>query len=199
MQGIQLMQQGRPPYIRFEQRAEEDRNETIRQKKLVLKDVNYVVIHPPGSKDTVEKIASEWLDHCEQQASQSPPLWPMEWVHAHRQKYEDFKNGLEVKPDGFSIRQWPAISKAQAENIVMAGILTVEDMAAANEQTLNRVGMGARAIKDRAKAWLESSKGNVGEELAALRVQIAEMNTQLNIEREKRMELEAARINRKPA
>lgn len=170
---VHLMQQGRPPYVRFEQRAEEDRNETIKQNKLVLKDVDYVNILTAGSKDTVEKPAQEWLDHCEQMAGKGK--WPQEWITAHRKMYQDWKAGLEVVPIGFSVRQWPAISKAQAENLVIAGVLTVEDLAAANEQTMGRIGMGARELKAKAKAWMDSAKDNKGEELAALRAQMADV------------------------
>lgn len=190
---IHLMQQGRPPYVRFEQRPEEDRDATIAAGRLVMKDVDYVVILTAGSKDTVEKPAEEWLAHCEKQASMSPPKWPREWAQAHQKMYQDWKAGLEVVPIGFSVRQWPAISKAQAENLAIAGVLTVEDLAAANEQTLGKIGMGARALKDKAQAWIDASKGNSGEELAALRAQMSDLTqtvgrlTDKNAELEKRL------------
>jgi hypothetical protein len=190
--GIQLMQQGPPPYIRFEQRAEEDRDATIKADRLVLKDVDYVIIHRAGSKDSVEKIAAEWLDDCEKKAHMSPPKWPLEWANAHRQMYNQWKAGQEVTQMGFPIRQWAAITKAQAENLVMARILTVEDLAAANDQALNAIGMGGRALKERAMAWLESNKGNKGEELAALRAQNADLQTQVHNQNAKIQELEAA-------
>jgi hypothetical protein len=184
--------QPRPPYVRFEQRAEEDRDASIAAKgRQVMKDVDYAIIHAVGSKDGVEKVATEWLDHCELQASKGK--WPSDWVVAHRKMYNDWKAGLEIVPIGFSVRQWPGISKAQAENLVNAGVLTVEDVAAANEQTMQRIGMGARALKDKAQAWLDSSKGNVGEELAALRAQVSDLLQTVGRQNEKVAELEAAR------
>lgn len=187
---VQLMQQGRPPYIRFEQRIEEDRDASIEAKnRLVMKDVDFVIIHSAGSKDTVEKIAPEWLEHCERLASKGK--WPHDWVAHHRKMYNDWKAGLEITPLGFSVRQWAGISKAQAENLVLAGVLTVEDLAAANEQTLARIGMGSRQLKEKAQAWMDSAKGNVGEELAALRAQLSDLTQTVGRLTDKNAELEA--------
>jgi hypothetical protein len=197
---IQPMDQGlpRPPYVRFEQRAEEDRDASIEAKgRQVMKDVDYAIIHAVGSKDGVEVIAQDWLDHCDVQASKGK--WPKDWITAHRKMYSDWKAGLEVTPIGFSVRQWPGISKATAENLVHAGVLTVEDLAAANEQTMQRIGMGARALKDKAQAWLDSSKGNVGEELAALRAQLSDLQQTVGRLNEKNAELESELKQHQPA
>ncbi len=169
---VQLMQQGRPPFVRFEQRTEEDRDATIAAGHLVQRDVDFVLILTAGSKDTLEKPAKDWLANCKLLAQKGK--WPKEWIDAHSKMYEDFKAGLEVTPLGFSVRQWGGISKAQAENLIMIGVYTVEDLAAANEQTLARIGMGGRFLKEKAQAWMDANKGNAGEELAALR---AELNT----------------------
>lgn len=185
---VHLMQQGRPPYVRFEQRAEEDRDATIKAGHLVLKDVDYVVILTAGSKDTVEQPALGWLSHCEVLSSKGK--WPREWFGHHKKMYEDWKAGLEIVPIGFSVRQWPAITKAQAENLVIAGVLTVEDLAAANEQTLAKIGMGGRALKEKAQAWIDSSKGNVGEELAALRAQLSDLTQTIGRLTDKNQEME---------
>lgn len=187
---ISLMPHGRPPYVVFEQRAEEDRTATIAGNRLVLKDVDYAIIRTAGSKDTVEKIAPEWLEYCDTQASKGK--YPSDWAVAHRKMYNDWKSGLEIVPIGFSVRQWPGITKAQAENLIISGVMTVEDLASANEQTMQRIGMGARSLKDKAQAWLDSSKGNVGEELAALRAQVSDFTQTIARQNEKIAELEAA-------
>ena len=50
-------------------------------------------------------------------------------------------------------------------------IRSVEDLAAANEEVLARIGMGGRALKQRAVDWLTSagSTGKASEELSALK------------------------------
>lgn len=189
---LQLLQQGPPPYIRFEQRAEEDREATIKAGRLVLKDVDYVIIARAGRKDTAEQVVSDWFTHCERMARETPPQWPPDWLAAHRKMYEQWKGGQEVTQPGFPIRQWAAITKAQAENLVMARILTVEHLAAAEEAALSAIGFGARELKERAKAWIEANKGNKGEELAALRADNANLAQTVSSQQQKITELEGA-------
>lgn len=185
-----LQNQGRPPYIRFEERTEEDRDASIKANRMVLKRVDYVVIQSVGSKDTVEKKVDEWLDHCERLAMMEPPQWPPHWLEGHREMYSKWLKGQEVAPMGFSVRMWPAIDKATAENLCMANVLTVEDLAEANEETMRRIGMGARQMKEKAKAWLEAGKGQQSEEIAALRAQVSDLLQAVQTEREKFAALE---------
>jgi hypothetical protein len=50
------------------------------------------------------------------------------------------------------------------------GILSVEEVAQMNEQTMQRLGMGAVALKSRANAWLQDKGGQINpEEVAQLR------------------------------
>jgi hypothetical protein len=191
---ISLMTAGRPPYVRFEQRAEEDREATIAANHIVMKDVDYVIIHPVGSKDTVEKIAKDWLEDIQSQSQKGK--MPREWVDAFKKMYADWSAGLEVVPVGTSVRQWAGITKAQAENLCLAGVLTVEDLAAANEQTLAKIGMGARGLKDKAQAWIDGSKGNVGEELGALRAQLSDALQNIGRLQDQVKELEAEKSSK---
>lgn len=189
---IQILQQGPPPYVVFEQRAEEDRAKTIEANQMVFKDVDYAIIYRAGSKDSVEKVATEWLEHIEKQSREQPPAFPPDWVSAYKQRYKEWKAGQEMTPMGFPIRQWAVLTKAQAENLVLARILTVEDLACATEEMIQKIGLGGRALKEKAVAWLESNKGNKGEELAALRAENADLKAMVGNQGAKIAELEAA-------
>lgn len=189
---IQLMQAGPPPRVEFEAKAVEDRNETIKQNKLVLKDVNYVRIFRSGSKDYVEKIADEWLDECDRMAREQPPQWPPDWATAFRRAYGQWKDGQTVTPMGFPIKHWPMVTRAQAENLALARVYSVEELAEASEEVLSNLGLGGRALKERAKAWLESSKGNQSEQIAALRAENSDLKESVGRQNEKIAELEAA-------
>ena len=70
---------------------------------------------------------------------------------------------------------------AQVKAILDANVRTVEDLAVANESTLAAIGMGARSLKEKAQAWLDSasSTGKTAEELDELRKQVAGLNKQL--------------------
>jgi hypothetical protein len=193
-----LLQVGPPPNVVFEQRAVEDREATIKASTLKLKDVDYAIIYRAGSNNSVEKTAAEWFDDIEKKSRESPPMFPPEWVVFYRQRYKQWKDGQEMSPMGFPIRQWAQVTKAQAENLAMARILTVEELAQATEEMLARIGMGGRALKETAKAWLESSKGNKGQELAALRAENTDLKAQLDNQGQKIAELEAAIMSLSP-
>ena len=174
---IALMPQ-RPPFVTFEQRAIEDRNATIAAGGLVMRDVDYVIVRQVGCKDTVEKEAEGWLVDIEKAAMQG--TYPGEWVRHFREKYQAFKAGQAEPELGLSVRQWPSLSKAQAENLIAAGVRTVEDVAAMNEPTMQRVGMGARELKQKAKAYLESRDANkAAEQITALQAQLNDRDTRI--------------------
>lgn len=166
---IALMPQ-RPPFVEFEQRAIEDRNASIASGGMIMRDVDYVIVRQVGSKDTVEKDAVEWLVDLDRLAANG--AYPGEWVRHFREKYNAFKAG-QIEPEmGLPVRHWPSLSKAQAENLIGAGVRTVEDIAAMNEPTMQRVGMGARELKKKAQAYLESRDANkAAEQITALRIE----------------------------
>lgn len=174
---IALMPQ-RPPFIVFEQRAVEDRNASIAAGGLVMRDVDYVIVRQVGCKDTVEKEAEGWLADIEKAAAQG--TYPGEWVRHFREKYAAFKAGQAEPELGLSVRQWPSLSKAQAENLIAAGVRTVEDVAVMNEPTMQRVGMGARELKGKAKAYVESRDQNkAAEQITALQAQLGDRETRI--------------------
>lgn len=170
----------RPPYVEFEERAEEDRAGTIQQGSIVMRPVDYAILRALGSKDTVEKPALEWLEHIERQAQRNE--YPREWVKFFRELYSEWKSGADVtKVNGLHVRSWAAIGKAQAEILVSAKVLTVEDLAEANEETLQRIGMGARDLKNRARAHIDAAQdGKAAEELATLRAKCADQQSQID-------------------
>ena len=170
--------QARPPFVIFEERSVEDRNATIATGRLVMKSVNYAIIRQVGSKDTVEKIAEDWLGDNDRLASNG--AFPNDWAVGFRKRYEQWKEGREAPPVGYPLKDWASISKARAENYAQIGVFTVEDVAGMNEEAMQRAGMGSRADKDRAQAFLDSrlSHGNA-EQLAALRAEAADKDARI--------------------
>ena len=70
------------------------------------------------------------------------------------------------------MKQWPSLSRAQVENLLAAGVRTVEDVAAMNESAMQKVGLGARELKKKAVAYLETRDANKATEMInALRVE----------------------------
>lgn len=165
------IQEARPPYVQFEVRGVEDRTTQIAEGRYATKDVIFAVITPAGSRDKFEKVAVDWLSDMAQQVQQE--RLPVQWLEHYRRLFEAFKTGQELPENGTSIREWPPLSPAQVKMLLDLRIRTVEDLAAANEEAISRLGMGGRNLKQKAIDWLAAASG-IGkgvEAAAALRVE----------------------------
>lgn len=169
------IKENRPPYVRFETRAVEDRQASVDAGHYVGRDVAFALITPQGSKDCIEREVSDWFASAEQQVLEG--RLPPEWLDAFKRSFKSWKDGQELPVEGTPIVNWPAISPAQVKMLLSIQIRSVEDLAAANEESLNRMGMGARALKQRAQSWLQSADGTgkSAEQLAALQVSNEEL------------------------
>lgn len=179
--------QDRPPYVTFEQRAVEDRAATEEAGHYVARDVIYAIITPMGSKDKIEKVAEEWFKQLRQQVQEGRFL--LEWLKGYELAYGDFKEGRETPLNGTPILGWNVVSPALQKTIVDgAGIRTVEDLAVANESAIMLLGIGGRGLKQKAQAWLDSSKdtGTITLELEKLRQGMEELKIRLDTVTEER-------------
>lgn len=194
-------QEARPPYVSFETRAVEDRNATIETGHFVAKDVIFAIVTPAGSRDKLEKEAEAWIKDLRDAVSQD--RFPSSWFDAYEKKLQIYKETQEVPEDGTPIMNWPALSPAQVRTILSANVRTIEDLAEANEATMARIGMGARALKEKALAWLSAAEGpgKVSAELHALRTSVEEMTNRVQVLESQKSELESALASakKKPA
>lgn len=161
----------RPPYVSFEVRAVEDREKTMELGHAASKDVDYALITPPGSKDRVERVVSEWLQQCEDAVKQD--RLPATWLQHFKAIYAQWKESNTIEVNGTDVRKWPLATPGQIETLIGANIRTVEDLAVATEEGLSRLGMGGRGLKQLAIDWLQSSKdvGKTAAELTALKAE----------------------------
>ena len=168
------IEEARPPYITFEVRAVEDRNASIESGQYKTRDEDFVLVTPQGSKDRVERIASEWFTSLDEQVKQN--RMPGDWVRQFRGAFEAWRQGKEIPVEGTAILTWPVLSPSQARSCIDAQVRTVEDLASANEETISRIGMGGRALKDKAVTWVSSAggKGKVVEEISSLKAALAD-------------------------
>lgn len=159
----------RPPYVRFEMREQEDRDASIETGHYVGKDVIFAIVTPVGSRDTIERKVEDWLANIEEGVKQE--RIPQSWLSAYKRAYEDYKESRETPENGSPIKEWSVASPAQIRTMLDIGVRTVEHLADANEETVARIGMGGRALKQKAIAWLQSSQdqGKVTEEVNKLR------------------------------
>lgn len=167
----------RLPYVRFETRAIEDRGKSIEAGHMQYKDVHFAIITPAGTKDVIEKPVEDWLLNLEEGAKQE--RIPQSWLREYRAAYEHYKTTQENPEFGTPIKQWPSATPAQVAVLLNANLRTIEELADANEEAVARIGMGGRALKEKAKAWLDSAKstGVTAAELDSLRVENGELKT----------------------
>jgi FtsZ-binding cell division protein ZapB len=160
----------KPSYVRFEIRSIEDREASMEAGHYVGKDVIFALVTPAGTRDCVEREASEWIKNIEEGVNQD--RIPSSWLVAYRGALEAFTKNQEAPEFGTPVIDWPSASPSQIKLLLDINVRTVEELAAANEETVQRIGMGGRALKEKAQAWLDSSKdaGKVAEEVQALRV-----------------------------
>lgn len=165
----------RPPYVRFERRAVEDRSQLMTSGKYGFKDLDIACITSPGQKDIVERPAVEWLTALEKQANDGRV--PSTWVDHFRRSYETWQTNQKTPENGTPIRGWQVLSPAQQEGVLAANIRTVEDLASANATALSAIGMGALVLKQKAEAWLKTGQdvGSIAERLASLERDNAEL------------------------
>jgi hypothetical protein len=147
----------KPAYVQFETRPMEDRDASLEAGHTVFKDVVFAIVTPAGTKDRLEKEADAWLEGVREGVQQE--RIPAMWFDAYSDALKRFRAGQEIPEIGTPISHVTIFSPAEVKNIFNANIRTVEDMAKATEEAMQRIGMGSRALKQKAEAWLKASEG----------------------------------------
>lgn len=161
----------RPAYVRFERIAIEDVAATLAAGHYVAKDIDMALITPPYSKDVMKYKVKAWFDILEQDVRNG--RIPESWLARYKESYAAFQKGQDIPLVGTAIKGWGIISPAQQETLIKMSVLTVEDLAAINDEGIKRIGMGGIDLKNKAKSWLLQLKDN-----GALVVQMAELQKQ---------------------
>lgn len=159
----------RPPYVEFITRSVEDKGRGMTEYGTWhVRDLIIAKITRPGQKDTVERVAEEWVADLRRQAADGRV--PMSWARGFAERLAAYKDGQELPPDGIPIKGWQLLTPAQQETVIRAGIKTVEDLAAANAEAVGKIGMGAVTWKQAAVAWLAQ-----GKDKGAVAAQVADL------------------------
>lgn len=174
------LREGRPSYVRFELRPEEDREATLRAGHYVTRDVEYAVLTPAGSKDEIPRKVVDWMKQLKQYEKEG--RMPPELVGKYIAAYEAWKRGEDIPLSGTPIKTWPVLSPAERSNVIAANIRTVEDLAGANGEAKHRMGMMAEQLVQKAQQWLKAANdvGKVVQENTRLRVENAELKANVD-------------------
>jgi hypothetical protein len=174
--------QARPPLVEFKQVGRPDAKRSEEAGRRITKDVNLACITQPGSRDTFEISADEWLAKIRRNAIEGThDAYPQEWVDQFYKKYEMWKAGQEAPVSGTHVKEWPLLSPAQVQNFISLRIITIEDVANLTEEAIQRAGMGTRELRDKAREWLAKRElaNNAVQENEALKAQLAALTAQV--------------------
>lgn len=106
----------------------------------------------------------------------------------HRQRWPDhyaaFKRGEARAASGTPLEQWPPMTTGRVASLKALGILSVEELSNLPDNMLPSLGMGARELRDQARAYLEAASdgaaaGRAAAENAELRAQMERMQKQM--------------------
>ncbi len=190
--GEVLDRKEQPSFVRFERRAIEDFAKSREAGHYVAVDIDYALITPPYSKDVFVQPVTEMFEQRKQDVVNG--RFPEEWLERYKKQYAAWKNGQEMPLEGTAIKGWGVISPAMQETLIRINVLTVESLAAINDEGIKRIGMGAVDLKHKARVWLSqlSDKGPLVQEMAADKAKIRELEGQLQTLSRQVSELSAA-------
>jgi hypothetical protein len=188
------LREDRPAYVRFERVGIEDTAETLKQGVYIARDVDMALITPPYSKDVMKYKVKAWFDILDQDVRNG--RIPEAWVANYKKQYAAFKAGQEMPLNGSPIKGWGIISPAQQEMLIRMQVLTVEDLAAINDEGMKQMGLGGLDLKNKAKAWLLqiNDHGKLAIQMADLQKKFATQEALINDQNDK-LELLKGRLS----
>jgi len=106
----------------------------------VFRDVEYVEVFLP---------ANDRERPCYRVRPEDRNRWP--------RQYEAFLKGNEAKSDGFPLEEWSVMTKAVVETFKAVGIFALEDLVAATDDDLQRMGPQFVNLKRKAQIVLDEN------------------------------------------
>lgn len=163
--------------VQFYSKPVQNEWETAKQNRAIFQDVDYVRIIVPGDSTSIIDVPVR-EDH--------KARFPMHWAH-----YQN-KHGGDASEIGTPLSQWPLITASQGEELRALKFKTVESIAHASDQNIQRIGMlagmGAYAFRERAQRFLKVALDDSTVQAAEERAKAAEEETKkLREETEQKM------------
>ena len=154
--------------VRFYKRPVQQEQESLEAGRPIYKEFDFVHICVAG--DTLTEIDTYVLPSHKTR-------FPIQWAN-----YMNRQGANEPEVVGTPVAEWPLVSKSQAEELRAMKFHTVESIAGASDQQLQRMGMAAGmspyAFRDKAKSFLNLATSSAetdkrDQELNSLREELA--------------------------
>ena len=130
--------------VRFYKRSVHQEQESMDAGRPIFKDFDFVQICVAG--DSLTEIDTYAL-------ASHRTRFPIQWAN-----YMNRQGANDQEVVGTPVTEWPLVSKSQAEELRAMKFHTIESIASASDQQLQRMGMAAGmspyAFRDKAKAFL---------------------------------------------
>ena len=148
--------------VRFFYKEREDKVKTLAEGRPCFKEMEYVEIRVPGSRDA--------------QACRPATFRDKQRFSRH---YEAFQKRIEMPEEGTLLKEWPQVSRSQVEELSFINVKTVEQVASMSDTHANKFH-GGISLKDRAQKWLESAgESKLIAEKEALQARLNDMESKM--------------------
>jgi len=186
------MQKQMAPILKFETRAKQNMDASLKAGRPVFEDVDMLVITPPGTRDTFEADAKTWLAAKRDAAARGQ--YPLDWIDKFEEGYTRWKSGNAMPESGWALKMCPAYTPAEVAMCAGANVATVESLAQVPDGGLNLLGLHGRILRDRARQLLASdeNKNQLIGKVETLTADLETTQASLKSAHEKIQELEAA-------
>jgi hypothetical protein len=149
--------------VRFYKAPKQNLSRTQEEGRPIFEDTDYIEIMQPGNKDSI--IRRPATDRDKSRFSE------------HYRKYEARVTDDHI--EGTLLSEWPAISRAQVEELRFLNIRTVEQLAQIADSNAQNI-MGIQGLKSKAAKFLETSKDQaLSDRLAEIEARNAELEAKL--------------------
>lgn len=131
-------------FVQFHKKSEIDGLASKKEGRPIHHAVVYVKIQQPGERDYLDRPAT------------------MEDRHRFPRQWAAYEAGQEDIPSGTLLSVLFPNNPEVVENLKLAKVLTVEQLAGCNDTQIQNIGLGGRTFVDRAKQYLAASEKGKG-------------------------------------
>jgi len=149
--------------LRFFYDSAKNERASINEGRAIFDTVLYADVIAPGQGSSTPRFELErvWSE-------QSINALGLVEPYRRSAKYEEFFDQVEkfkrlegdMDLGGTPLKMWPRIDRGLAATLASLNILTVEHLAGVPDSALDRIGMGARALRDQARSFLDTAGGS---------------------------------------
>jgi hypothetical protein len=162
--------------VRFFNDSKLNKRKTAEQGRAIYDDIEMVEIRTAGDpKSTLVAPANGPSSVRHPDTNQR-----LTYAELHEGPYEAFKKGQKFIGSGTPLKELPFLTEARRKELEAANVYTAEALAGLDGTPLQRLGMGARELKNQAQAWLDKAAGTAdATKLAAENAALSDRITQL--------------------